>query len=199
MSKSRAQRLTQKKKTFKYSELRRRNNNKQTNKYTKSKESHRFYGWKTCSSQMWILAPPREYYKNRVEMFGIAQFVIAVAMRIAARAIKSFDVQFTWERLQWQWTPSLISFSIKIKLKLTWMGHDVAGQGLASPETWNSAHRTRARLEFRWDFCFHFEFPPFLRLSFSLIWFFPPSRQRRRRAFVSKHCVSGDVEHDACI
>lgn len=68
--------------------------------------------------------------------------------------------------------------------------------GLASPENWKSAHRTRALLEFRWDF-----FP--LRIStvvsppyFSHIWFFPPSRQRRRRAYVSKHCVSGDAEHD---
>lgn len=36
---------------------------------------------------MWIQAPPREYYENRVEIFGIVQFIIAIAMR-ASRPVE---------------------------------------------------------------------------------------------------------------
>lgn len=52
-------------------------------------------------------------------------------------------VQFTWERLQWQWTPSFISFLIKIT------ECDVNGSRMAqlpSPETQNSAQRIRSTL-----------------------------------------------------
>lgn len=131
--------------------LRRKNNSKQTNKYTKSKESHRFLVWKSVSrnvnSAKWKRHRQENWtIKTEVEIFEIVQFIIGLccASWIAVRDIKWFDVQFTWERLQWQWTPSLISFSIKITES------DVNGERydgraeLASPETWNSAHRTRS-------------------------------------------------------